>query len=99
LGNYEYRIDSGVYPMATPFNGIASGTHTIYVRDTTTGCEVSTTGIATSYANTGFNLNTTPVTVEVVEQLQLRHTSSGVNDNPVYTYIKWNNSRRGSDEQ
>jgi hypothetical protein len=24
--------------VATPFNGIASGTHTIYVRDTTTGC-------------------------------------------------------------
>jgi hypothetical protein len=35
-GNYEYRIDSGVYPMATPFTGIASGTHTIYVIDTTT---------------------------------------------------------------
>jgi hypothetical protein len=49
--------------------------------------------------NTGFNLNTTPVTVEVVEQLQLLYTSSGVNDNPVYTYIKWNNSRRGSERQ
>jgi hypothetical protein len=34
-GNYEYRIDSA-HPMATPFTGIASGTHTIYVIDTTT---------------------------------------------------------------
>jgi hypothetical protein len=43
-GNYEYKLIVA-YTMATPFNGIASGTHTIYVRDTTTGCEVSTTTV------------------------------------------------------
>jgi hypothetical protein len=42
--------------MATPFTGIASGTHTIYVRDTTTGCEVSTTVTLQPTLITGFNL-------------------------------------------
>jgi len=91
-GNYEYRIDSGVYPMATPFTGIASGSHTIFVRDTTTGCEVSTTvTLQPATPITGFSLNTTPVTCNGGNDGTITATlatpAPGVNDNPVYTYV------------
>ncbi|WP_339919617.1 T9SS type B sorting domain-containing protein [uncultured Flavobacterium sp.] len=90
-GNYEYRIGSGVYPMATPFTGIASGTHTIYVRDITTGCEVTTTvTLQPATLITGFSLNTTAVTcnggTDGTITATLATLAPGVNDNPVYTY-------------
>ncbi|MFV8333189.1 T9SS type B sorting domain-containing protein [Flavobacterium sp. GSP14] len=90
-GNYQYRIDSGVYPMTTPFIGIASGTHTIYVRDTTTGCEVNrTVTLQPATLITGFNLNTTPVTCNGGSDGTITATlatpAPGINDNPVYTY-------------
>ncbi len=90
-GNYEYRIDSGVYPMTTPFTGIASGIHTIYVRDTTTGCEVSTTvTLQPATPITGFSLSTTPVScnggVDGTITATLATPAPGINDNPVYTY-------------
>jgi hypothetical protein len=50
-GNYEYRIDSGVYPMAHIY-GIASGTHTIYVRDIRQrAVSIDNCNVATSYTN------------------------------------------------
>ncbi|MFV8351881.1 T9SS type B sorting domain-containing protein [Flavobacterium sp. XS2P14] len=90
-GNYQYRIDSGVYPMTTPFIGIASGTHTIYVRDTTTGCEVNrTVTLQPATLITGFNLNTTPVTCNGGSDGTITATlatpAPGINDNPVYRY-------------
>jgi hypothetical protein len=52
-GNYEYRIDTGVY-------GVTFGcfwNHIIYVRDTTTGCEVFTTvNLQAATLITGFAL-------------------------------------------
>jgi hypothetical protein len=48
-GNYEYRIDSGIYPMHTPFIGIASGTHTIYVKRRARSIDYC--NFATSYTN------------------------------------------------
>lgn len=91
-GNYEYRIDSGVYSMTTPFTGIASGTHTIFVRDTVTGCEVSTTvTLQPATPITGFSLNTTPVTCNGGNDGTITATlatpAPGVNDNPIYTYV------------
>jgi hypothetical protein len=59
------------------FIGIASGTHTIYVRDTTTGCEVSTTvTLQPATPITGFNLNTTPVVAAEVTIKYFNHTST-----------------------
>ena len=90
-GNYEYRIDSGVYPMTTPFAGLSSGAHTVYVRDTTTGCEVfADITLQAATLITGFDLATTPVTCNGGFDGTITATmdtpAPGVNDNPVYTY-------------
>ncbi|MGL2992981.1 T9SS type B sorting domain-containing protein [Flavobacterium sp. TSSA_36] len=90
-GNYEYRIDSGVYPMTTPFTGLASGAHTVYVRDTTTGCEVfADITLQAATEITGFDLETTPVTCyggfDGTITATMDTPAPGVNDNPIYTY-------------
>ncbi|MCA0349307.1 MAG: choice-of-anchor J domain-containing protein [Bacteroidetes bacterium] len=36
--NYDYSLDSGAYQTETTFSGVAPGTHTVTVRDVTTGC-------------------------------------------------------------
>jgi hypothetical protein len=63
--------------------------HIPFIRDTTTGCEVSTVTLQPATPITGFNFNTTPVTcnggsdgtITATLPHQLRS-----NDNPVYTY-------------
>jgi gliding motility-associated-like protein len=89
--NYEYRIDSGLYPMSIPFTGIASGPHIIYVRDTTTGCEASVEiTLLAATPITGFALATTPVTCNGGNDGTIRATlatpAPGINNNPIYTY-------------
>jgi hypothetical protein len=89
--------------MATPFTGIASGTHTIYVLIRQRG-EVSTTGNVANQLTpiTGFNLNTTAVscnggtdgTTATLTTPALESMITGV-----YVHAKWNNSRRASGEQ
>jgi len=90
-GNYEYRIDSGVYPMTTPFTGVSSGSHTVYVRDTTTGCEVSTSiNLTAATPIIDFALAKTDVTCNGGSNgtitASLATPAAGVNDNPVYMY-------------
>ncbi|MFH6970007.1 T9SS type B sorting domain-containing protein [Flavobacterium petrolei] len=91
-GSYEYRIDSGTYPMTTPFAGLSSGAHTVYVRDTTTGCVVSTNiNLQVATPITGFALAKTEVTCNNGNDGTITATmdtpAAGVNDNPVYTYV------------
>ncbi len=100
-GTYEYRIDSGVYPMTTPFAGLASGAHTVYVRDTTTGCEVSATiTLQAPTLITGFALTTTPVICnggfDGTITATMNTPAPGVNDNPVYTYTLTGTSITGA---
>jgi gliding motility-associated-like protein len=90
-GNYEYRMDAGAYGATTPFIGVASGSHSIDVRDTTTGCIVSATiDLKLATPVTGFALTTTPVTcnggTDGTITATLATPALGVNDNPVYLY-------------
>ncbi|MES2575603.1 MAG: T9SS type B sorting domain-containing protein, partial [Bacteroidota bacterium] len=89
-GNYLYNIDAGTFGPAV-FNTVASGSHTIGVRDTTTLCEVYVPITLTAATPiTGFALATTPVTCNGGSDGTITATMAtpapGVNDNPVYMY-------------
>ncbi|EJL63158.1 T9SS type B sorting domain-containing protein, partial [Flavobacterium sp. CF136] len=90
-GNYVYNIDGGAFGATTPLAGVASGSHTIGVRDTTTLCEVfATIDLKPATQITGFALSTTPVTCNGGNDGTITATMAtpavGVNDNPVYVY-------------
>ncbi|WP_281324468.1 T9SS type B sorting domain-containing protein [Flavobacterium sp. IMCC34518] len=91
LANYQYKIDSGSYPMTTPFTGLAFGTHRVYVQDIATGCEVfADIDLQQATPITGFALTKTDVTCNGGSDGTITATMTtpvaGVNDNPVYTY-------------
>ncbi len=90
-GNYVYNIDGGLFVTTTTFTGVAAGTHTLGVRDTTTLCEVFVpVNLQAATLITGFNLLATPVTcnggTDATITATLATPAPGVNDNPVYTY-------------
>ncbi|MEP7093366.1 MAG: T9SS type B sorting domain-containing protein, partial [Flavobacterium sp.] len=90
-GNYIYNIDGGAFGVVTPLTSVASGTHIVGVRDTTTLCEVFTTiDLKPATQITGFALSTTPVTCNGGNDGTITATMNtpavGVNDNPVYVY-------------
>ncbi|SHG56134.1 gliding motility-associated C-terminal domain-containing protein [Flavobacterium micromati] len=90
-GNYEYRIDTGVYPMVIPFTGISSGPHIVYVRDTTTGCEASVAvNLQAATPITGFAVTKTDVICNGGNDGTITATldtpAAGINDNPIYTF-------------
>ncbi|PXY44369.1 T9SS type B sorting domain-containing protein, partial [Flavobacterium hydrophilum] len=102
-GNYEYKIDTGIYgAIVPPFTGVASGTHTIYVRDITTNCEVSASiELKPATQITGFKLTPTPVSCNDVSDGSITASmdtpAPGVNDNPKYTYsLDGGNTRQDS---
>jgi hypothetical protein len=78
--------------IGTKVNPVGAGNHNIYVRDTTTGCEVFTTvNLQAATLITGFVLATTPVTCNggndgTIIRASLATPAPGVNDNPVYLY-------------
>jgi len=91
IGNYQYKIDGGIYPMSTPFTGLAFGTHRVYVQDIATGCEVFVDiDLQQATPITGFALAKTEVTCNGGTDGTITATmdtpAPGVNDNPVYTY-------------
>ncbi|MCZ8229980.1 SprB repeat-containing protein, partial [Flavobacterium sp.] len=90
-GTYQYKIDTGAYPMTTPFTGLAFGTHRVFVRDIATGCEVfADIDLQQATPITGFDLAKTEVTCNGGSDGTITATmftpAPGVNDNPVYTY-------------
>lgn len=90
-GNYVYNIDGGAFASVTSFSTVASGNHTIGVRDTTTLCEVfATVNLQVATPVTGFALAKTEVTCNGGNDGTITATMAtpapGVNDNPVYTY-------------
>ncbi|PXY39967.1 hypothetical protein DMB65_14335, partial [Flavobacterium cheongpyeongense] len=90
-GNYEYKIDSGTYGTTTPFTGVASGSHTIHVRDITTGCEMKAAiELIPATQITGFTLSSTPLTCNGSNDGTITAIidtpAPGINDNPKYTY-------------
>nr|WP_315141126.1 T9SS type B sorting domain-containing protein [uncultured Flavobacterium sp.] len=90
-GNYVYNIDGGAFASVTSFSNVASGNHTIGVRDTTTLCEVfATVNLQVATPVTGFALAKTEVTCNGGSDGTIKATMNtpapGVNDNPVYTY-------------
>ena len=90
-GNYVYNIDGGTFASVTSFLNVASGNHTIGVRDTTTLCEVfATVNLQVATPVTGFALAKTEVTCNGGTDGSITATmdtpAPGVNDNPVYTY-------------
>ena len=92
LSNYQYKIDGGTYPMATPFAGLAFGLHRVYVQDIATGCEVYVDiDLQEATPITGFALAKTEVTCNGGNDGTITATmdapADGVNDNPVYTYV------------
>lgn len=92
LSNYQYKIDGGTYPMATPFTGLAFGLHRVYVQDIATGCEVYVDiDLQEATPITGFALAKTEVTCNGGTDGTITATmdapADGVNDNPVYTYV------------
>jgi len=100
-GNYEYRIDTGSYAMTTPFTGLAFGTHRVFVRDMSTGCEVfADIDLQQATLITGFDVATTAVTCNGEFDGTITATmftpAPGVNDNPVYTYTLTGTSITGA---
>jgi hypothetical protein len=90
-GNYEYKIDGGAYGAITPFAGVGSGLHTIYVHDITTDCEVFVPiNLKKATDITGFALKSTPLTCNGSNDGTITATmdtpAAGINDNPKYTY-------------
>lgn len=90
-GNYVYNIDGGAFASVTSFPNVASGNHTIGVRDTTTLCEVfANVNLQVATPVTGFALAKTEVTCNGGSDGTITATMNtpapGVNDNPVYTY-------------
>ncbi|RKS94781.1 gliding motility-associated-like protein [Flavobacterium limicola] len=92
LSNYQYKIDAGTYPMATPFAGLAFGLHRVYVQDIATGCEVYVDiDLQEATPITGFALAKTEVTcnggTDGTITASMDTPADGVNDNPIYTYV------------
>ena len=90
-GNFEYKIDSGIYSSVFNFTGLSSGSHTIYIKDTTTLCEKSiSVTLEVPAAVTGLTLSQKPVTCNGGNDGSITATiatpATGINDNPVYTY-------------
>ncbi|TAF68525.1 MAG: chromophore lyase, partial [Flavobacterium sp.] len=90
-GNYVYNIDGGAFAAVSSFSNVASGNHTIGVRDTTTLCEVfATVNLQVATPVTGFALAKTEVTcnggTDGTITASMATPAAGVNDNPVYTY-------------
>lgn len=100
-GNYEYKIDGGAYGMTTPFTGLAFGTHRVFVRDMSTGCEVfADIDLQRATPITGFDVASTAVTCNGEFDGTITATmftpAPGVNDNPVYTYTLTGTSITGA---
>ena len=90
-GNFEYKIDSGIYSSVFNFTGLSSGSHTIYIKDTTTLCEKSiSVTLEVPAAVTGLTLSQKPVTCNGGNDGSITAIiatpATGINDNPVYTY-------------
>ncbi len=90
-GNFEYKIDSGIYSSVFNFTGLSSGSHTIYIKDTRTLCEKSIlVTLEFPAAVTGLTLSQKPVTCNGGNDGSITATidipAAGINDNPVYTY-------------
>lgn len=90
-GNYVYNIDGGAFASVISFSNVASGNHSIGVRDTTTLCEVfATVNLQVATPITGFALAKTEVTcnggTDGTITASMDTPTAGVNDNPVYTY-------------
>lgn len=90
-GNFEYKIDSGSYGLSPNFIGLTSGNHTVFVRDTSTGCEKHiTVSLEVPTAVMGLTLSPKSVTCKGGNDGSITVTiatpAPGVNDNPIYTY-------------
>ncbi|MBO9582939.1 MAG: T9SS type B sorting domain-containing protein [Flavobacterium sp.] len=92
-GNYSYTIDGTTTVTTTPasFSGLSVGSHTIVVTDLTTGCTKDVEfKLDAATLVTGFDATSTPVTCNGGNNGTITATldapSSGVNDNPIYTY-------------
>ncbi|WP_165688827.1 T9SS type B sorting domain-containing protein [Flavobacterium sp. A45] len=90
-GNYIYNIDGGAFALVASFPNVASGSHIIGVRDTTTLCEVfATVNLQAATLITGFALAKTDVTCNGGTDGTIIATMAtpapGINDNPVYMY-------------
>jgi gliding motility-associated-like protein len=89
--DYEYKIDSESYGSASNFTGLSSGNHTVFVRDTDTGCEKHiTVSLEVPTAVTGLILTSKPVSCQGGSDGSITVTiatpAPGTNDNPVYKY-------------
>ncbi len=90
-GNFEYKIDGGSAVSSPNFTGLSSGNHTIFVRDTSTGCENSIlVTLEVPTAVTGLTLSQKSVICNAGNDGSITATIAtpavGVNDNPIYKY-------------
>ncbi|MDR7211318.1 T9SS type B sorting domain-containing protein [Flavobacterium piscis] len=91
--NYRYTLDGGVIVTTTPavFNNVTPGNHIVRVRDVDTTCDFEVVVyVAPATTITGFTLAKTDVTCNGGNNgtitASLTASSTGVNDNPIYTY-------------
>ena len=91
LGGFEYKIDTRSYGTSSNFSGLSSGNHTVFVRDTSTGCEKEiTVNLEVPTAVTGLTLTPKSVSCHGGSDgsitVAIATPAPGINDNPVYTY-------------
>lgn len=91
LGGFEYKIDTRSYGTSSNFSGLSSGSHTIYIKDTFTGCEKEiTVNLEDPTPITGLTFTSKPVSCHGGSDgsitVNIATPAPGTNDNPVYTY-------------
>lgn len=90
-GSFEYKIDSGAFSTTKSFTGLAAGTHTITIRDTSTTCtnSINVTLEAPSPIS-GLTLTPRGVTCNGGNDgsivVNMNTPTATVNNNPIYTY-------------
>ncbi|WP_157757585.1 T9SS type B sorting domain-containing protein [Pseudalgibacter alginicilyticus] len=88
-GNYSYEIISPIVVAAQPsniFTGLADGTYTIRVNDTSTGCNTEVIVTLIPPTPVTFTTSTTDVTCNGGNDGTITVTLPVTNDNPIYTY-------------
>ncbi|TRZ40916.1 SprB repeat-containing protein, partial [Robertkochia solimangrovi] len=85
--SFEYSIDGGTTYVATnTFPGLSSGPHTVWVRDTNTGCTASATITLEEPAPVVFELDAANVSCNGGLDGSITVVMDASNTNPPYTY-------------